>query len=931
MKEKDNQIEAIAQTIKNHRKLETNQLTRPDKNLAVALSSVHYAGAKRKIWITPKENLGGTHSQSDITGFTTAPIPGGQTTLTGDGEVVNKNSKFAEILISNSSGKHLVPTPLGDKEIEIFNFTYYTPHAHYSEALDLVFNFPNAKSFRFKSLSIILDGISKLDEEIQSIEQSQKKLSQDDSEELRLITEKLEEAKKKQEELVREAQQFIRLSAQLRHQPILDSWQEAVKRSNIFSGTMAIDGGPGTGKTTSLIQRIKFLTDRQAMLGLSGTGKDSDAYLQNPSKAQIEALFGKENNWAFFTPNELLKLFLKNSMIAEGLVVDDTKVLIWKDYLDILMRQYRLVNPETKNPFLILRKDRDKELLPHDSEALIQITSAFRAHFTNQVLNRLIRASSLDVSRFKWKNIAESIQNYIKKNNSKYALEDLIRLYFNLQETYEKEVKDLTTEFSTTLNKSAARLLKILQSNPDFKAKAFAYAEDWKRNSNATDETEEELNDEDLEDNSADQETFLYGKFKVLIKNTAMSKYDSSISISKKFRDFAAIIKPYSEIETFEEFHTIGQLAYFSKYFALSVRGVVANMVVEIPRAYKSFRKAELDSKAHQWNLDLLHYLVEEEGTKKRIHPDEQALLIYFINSFIKLCHKVSLPKSREINHPYFQAFRQVSLPVIGVDEATDFHLIDLIAIYSLGQLEISSITYSGDIMQRLTQRGIRSWEELEGFIDGFSVKPLKISYRQSPSLLEVASSIYQKATGRSVQYKSFAERDPLEPKPLWFKSDREDEKVKWIAQRIQEIYFAYGNTIPSIAIFLADEDYEIDKFTEKLKDTDELADHGIQVRASKDGRVLDSRNVVRVFPIEYIKGLEFEAVFFHNLQNLTDRGQTPEMVMKNLYVGLSRATFYMGITSKEEGEQFEFLDNLFEKESLNWNLKTLKYNQSAD
>ncbi|MBS4071417.1 MAG: hypothetical protein KGZ90_08830 [Algoriphagus sp.] len=928
----DPEIEQIAQIIKHHRKLETKQLTRPDKNLAVALSNVYYFGENKKIWITPKENLGGTHRQTDITGFTTAPISGGQTTLSGDGDVVYKNSKLAEVLIRNFSGKHLVPTPLGEKEIEIFNFTHYSPNPHHSEASDLVFNLQEDRSFKFNSLSIILDGISKLEEEIQSIEQDQKRLKEDDLEELLLITQRLEKTKKRQEELVREAQQFIRVSAQLRHQPILDPWQELIKRSNVFSGTMAIDGGPGTGKTTSLIQRIKFLTDRQAMLGISGTGKEEEGYLQNTSPARIEALFGRENNWAFFTPNELLKLFLKNSMSEEGLLVDDSKVLIWKDHLDVLMRQYRLVNPETQNPFLILRKDRDKELLPHDAEALNQIVTAFRTHFSGQIVNRLNRVSSIDVSRFKWKNIALSIQNYIKKDNKEYSPEDLIRLFFNLQETYEKEVKELTGEFSEILNKSAARLLKLLQSNPEFKTKTFAFAEEWKRNTNSTDETEEELEDEDLEDNSSDLETFLYGKFKVLIKNTALSSYDFSISISKKFREFAAIIKPYEDFESFEEFDRIGQLAYFSKYFALSVRGLAANMVVEIPRAYKSFRKAELDSKVHPWNFDLLHYLVEDEGSKKRIHPDEQAFLIYFINSFIKLSHKVSQPKSKEINHSYFQAFRQVSLPVIGVDEATDFHLIDLLAIHSLGHVEISSVTFSGDIMQRLTQRGIRSWDELERFIDFFYVMPLKISYRQSPTLLEVASSIYQKATGRSVQYKSFTERDPLEPKPLWFKSDQEDQKITWIAQRIQEIYFAYGsNTIPSIAIFLADEDHEIDKFTDKLNDTDELADHGIQVRASKDGKVLDSKNVVRVFPIEYIKGLEFEAVFFHNLQNLTERGQSPEMVMKNLYVGLSRATFYMGITSKVEGEQFEFLDNLFERKALTWNLKTLKYNQSTD
>src|SRR5690606_13432935 len=109
----------------------------------------------------------------------------------------------------------------------------------------------------------------------------------------------------------------------------------------------------------------------------------------------------------------------------------------------------------------------------------------------------------------------------------------------------------------------------------------------------------------------------------------------------------------------------------------------------EIPRSYKNFRKQELALKKRKWNFNILKYIVEDDKAKnKRIHPDEQALLIYFINTLIAKVYKVSKLKSREINHSYFQAFRDVSVPVIGVDEATDFHIIDLIAIHSLSDLE---------------------------------------------------------------------------------------------------------------------------------------------------------------------------------------------------------------------------------------------------
>ena len=53
--------------------------------------------------------------------------------------------------------------------------------------------------------------------------------------------------------------------------------------------------------------------------------------------------------------------------------------------------------------------------------------------------------------------------------------------------------------------------------------------------------------------------------------------------------------------------------------------------------------------------------------------------------------------------------------------------------------------------------------------------------------------------------------------------------------------------------------------------------------------------NDVRVFDIQHIKGLEFEAVFFIGIDRLA--ADQPELFDKYLYVGTTRAATYLGLT----------------------------------
>jgi hypothetical protein len=221
----------------------------------------------------------------------------------------------------------------------------------------------------------------------------------------------------------------------------------------------------------------------------------------------------------------------------------------------------------------------------------------------------------------------------------------------------------------------------------------------------------------------------------------------------------------------------------------------------------------------------------------------------------------------------------------------------------------VSSVTLSGDLMQRMTAGGLKSWQEYSEIQELTEVKDLTKSYRQSPTLLSLAQIIYQKSTNKKAQYISYMEPDESEPKPLMKISDNDSKKIKWIADRILEIDKIYRDSVgnlPSIAVFVPNES-DIDVFSDELSN---ILIVNIPVSACRNGQVLGTASDIRVFAIDKIKGLEFEAAFFHNLDELSKLQE--DLLLKYLYVGLSRATFYLGITLSKELNELKFIEEKF-------------------
>ncbi|GHU17850.1 hypothetical protein FACS1894163_09250 [Spirochaetia bacterium] len=755
-----------------------------------------------------------------------------------ENNTISRDSKLGGLLIQNYPGRYSHAVPGGIVEVDIFNRTKYVPCLDdEGMAKDIILNFvDDHNSYQYRNLNIIFEELSSLNK---NIEETKKALKKEESKELE---EKLEKLETEQQNYLDNAQAFIRQNAELRWQPVLDPDQELIKRSKIFdSGTLIINGGPGTGKTTSLIQRIKFL--------ISPTIDESKPL----TKTQKELLFNGNSSWIFYSPSDLLALYLKDSMAKEELAADTKKVRVWKKHRSELIKLYRLYDVDTKgnpspNSFLFYSSN-ETCLYSSKSECIKKIKDGFTEYFIN-----------------------------LHKQNIK----KIISMPTHTREEY----------------------LNIIT---DFKKKENVYI---------TEILEEELckNCESIGMNTS----YFKAMLKKAIKSDENSFGDKAVQTTKFFIAKFGFIKNHinknSDCKNIDE---LIQLYYFlNENYS---RGFAARLFNTIPKIYKAFRKMQLNKKNSFWNIELLENTVNDKNQK--LHSDEQSFLLYFINS---VCYKIAQNSQmyNDIKHPYIDAYKSNCKPVIAIDEATDFSLLELLAMNSLRHPLFSSVTLSGDLMQRMTTEGLKSWQDYSDIQTSTEVKDLTKSYRQSPTLLSLAQAIYQKSTGEKAAYISYMVPDPSEPKPLMKITGNNNEKVNWIAERIREISKIYmdsvGN-IPSIAVFVPDE-ADVDVFADALNN---ILLGNIPVSPCKDGKVLGEASDIRVFAIDKIKGLEFEAAFFHNLDDLSELKE--DLLLKYLYVGLSRATFYLGVTLTKELNEFKFIEDKFDKNG-NWELPTQKY-----
>ncbi len=312
----------------------------------------------------------------------------------------------------------------------------------------------------------------------------------------------------------------------------------------------------------------------------------------------------------------------------------------------------------------------------------------------------------------------------------------------------------------------------------------------------------------------------------------------------------------------------------------------------QIPRTYQGFREAP-----ENWTR---YFAAETEKPirDKQLSAPEQDTLLFHTLDFYRTLHG-EFPADMDRVPSELRNLRDRMRILIAVDETTDFSALEIACMSRFATPRRGGVTICGDLLQRVTSQGIKTWEQLDELDSGFRATELNVSYRQTPRLFAIARDLYAHVTGEQPRFRSAHEPHPGDPAPLWFRPTAEVSAGSWLADRIVEICDLCNGRLPTTAI-LVPQTSDVPGLHSEISGL--LQQHGIGVDASERGNALGDEERVRVFPVEYIKGLEFEVVFYVGLDRMADVHK--DLIEKYFYVGLSRARSFLGVTCERTAKQ---------------------------
>jgi len=664
----------------------------------------------------------------------------------------------------------------------------------------------------------------------------------------------------------------VRASMGLRDQPILDKFQDEIFRLPIDS-RLVIFGPPGTGKTTTLIRRL-------------GQKLNTENLSSEEKSVLNRADVNDASRWIMFTPSDLLKHYLKEAFARENVPASSESIKTWDVYRKEFARnRLGILKSANNTGKFVLRTNVDYLSSKFNENQEFLFDEFLKFHQTSQ-LKKLL--SGFEILKEIDGLAAQGNIGRLGELLSRHK-ESLLPLLLDL----EREVDELIP-FVKGLKEKADQLIKAqlnlaYNSNNNFLNELADFIDSLKQSDDDPD-TDDEFDDED-EDASATRGTTSQIAYKAYQRTIrSISRY---AFLKKKVpeKSNAALVSTWlgERIPPSDVLVEIGRNIATQNGIRRFIKAL-NSYVKDVPGSYKEFRKINIDK------TDWYSRLPDNNRTISNLELDIVLLASLKVSRELM---GLSLIK-RKFDEPRYGFLRDISDQFyfqVLVDEATDFSSIQLACIFNLSNLETKSFFACGDFNQRITQWGATSKDQFDWVSKGMETRSITTVYRQSRLLNNFSRNLLAVTGGdeeSAGSVPSSMAMDGVPPVLIENVSDK-DEIAIWLADRISEIESSVG-LMPTVAVLVENEN-AVEEISNALDIL--LEDNNLTVKACKEGQVLGDGSEIRVFDIQHIKGLEFEAVFFVGLDKLAD--EIGDLFSKYLYVGSTRAATYLGMTCERK------------------------------
>jgi len=656
----------------------------------------------------------------------------------------------------------------------------------------------------------------------------------------------------------------------LRDQPVLDRYQDEVFRLPI-STRLILLGPPGSGKTTTLIKRIGQKLDVDA-------GGLSDEFLST-------ALGGGPGDtsraWTMFTPTELLKQYLKEAFNKENIPASDDYVRTWdRERLSLARSTFDVLATANRNG---LRFSKEMSILSTDAEDnLSGFCDAFNS-WQNELFWKSLKESLETLSE--WPDEEIAAQGRAILNELPSSVSNQLGQAFTALFSHSGELRPLFTrlqgETSDIIEKS---LNACVNRDREFLDKLVIFLDEMGEvdDDDEGDEEEADLTDDDLQQQSLGPRRRAKRSYERALSALARAEFQK-----RKLREGSQAHRITDwlgdRLISADELVALGQKLMARRHIQ-KVLNALPQYYRGMAARYRRFRREQ--HRKGEWYLP-------GDFNRMAITPQElDAILFCCLDSTQNILQRRDV--WRRLDENYFMPVRRASEALssqIFVDEATDFSPIQLGCMRRLCSPATQSFFACGDYNQRLTSWGIKDQEGLEWAAGDIATKEIRFSYRQSKELNDFAMAIAD-LSGRNTQAVLPNEVDTPGKQPaLGYAQQDFATTADWLAARISEVERTTGE-MPSIAVFL-NEEGKLSEMEVALNRA--LSSLNVRAKACHGGDTVGSEDEVRIFDIQHIKGLEFEAAFLIGIDELATA--RPDLFFNYLYVGATRAATFLGMT----------------------------------